>query len=139
MPAAPQTPDAAATHDAREAAPAVSQPRVTHFVAPVYPSGSGDRPAHGRVDLRFKIAADGSVQDIAVLSGADHPQLARAAMTALRQWRFAPGSAQAGHEYRQAIDFDLPEGAESCRVVTGSHICRRDLGDATSGVTIITR
>lgn len=118
--------------------PETAAPRVTHFVAPVYPSGLGDRAVHGRVDLQFRIADDGSVQDVSVVSGDDHAQLARAAVSALRQWRFAPETAQAGHVYRQAIDFDLTAGNDTCRTPTGSHICRRDLGDA-AGVTVIDR
>lgn len=118
--------------------PEAVAPRVTHFVAPVYPSALSDRAVHARVDLQFTIAADGSVQDVSVVSGDDHAQLARAAISALRQWRFAPESAQAGHVYRQAIDFDLAGEGGVCRTPTGSHICRRDLGDA-AGVTIIAR
>ncbi|MGH8211888.1 MAG: TonB family protein [Rhodanobacteraceae bacterium] len=117
--------------------PEAVAPRVTHFVAPIYPSGMGDRTVGGRVDLQFRIAADGSVQDVSVVSGDGHAQLARAAASALRQWRFAPESAQAGHVYRQAIDFDLSAGSDLCRTPTGSHICRRDLGDA--GVSVINR
>ncbi len=121
------------------AAESASAPRVMHFVAPEYPVILSERAVHGRVDLQFRIAADGSVQDVAVLTGGDYPQLARAAVSALKQWRFAPESVQTGHVYRQAIDFDLPEGAEPCRTTTGSHICRRDLGEAAAGVTVITR
>ena len=117
--------------------PEAAAPRVTHFVAPAYPSGLN--AAHGRVDLQFRIAADGSVQDIAVLAGGDRPQLARAAISALRQWRFAPESGQPGHIYLQTIDFDQAAGVESCRVTTGSHICRSDLGDAAAGVAVSTR
>ena len=113
-------------------------PRVTHFVAPVYPPGLSGRSVHGRVDLQFTIAADGSVQDVSVVSGDDHAQLARAAISALQQWRFAPESAQAGHVYRQAIDFDLAGQGEVCRTPTGSHICRRDLGDV-AGATVVDR
>jgi bla regulator protein blaR1 len=115
--------------------PVSAAPRVTHFVAPVYPSGMGDRAVHGRVDLQFRIAADGSVQDVGVVSGGGQAQLVRAAVSALRQWRFAPESAQAGHVYRQAIDFDLSAGNALCRTPTGSHICRRDLGDAGVAAT----
>src|SRR5579885_411350 len=111
--AAPTPAAPAATNPDRSqpAAESAVAPRVTHFVAPEYPVTLGERAVHGRVDLQFRIAADGSVQDVAVLTGGDHPQLARAAVSALKQWRFAPESVQTGHVYRQAIDFDLPEGA----------------------------
>jgi bla regulator protein BlaR1 len=135
----PTAPAAMNPDRSQPAAESAAAPRVAHFVAPEYPVTLSERAVHGRVDLQFRIAADGSVQDVAVLTGGDHPQLARAAVSALKQWRFAPESVQTGHVYRQAIDFDLPDGAEPCRVMTGSHICRRDLGDAAAGVTVITR
>jgi bla regulator protein BlaR1 len=134
---APTSDSAGQTSTRADAKQPQAAPQVTHFVAPVYPAESD--MARGRVDLQFRIAADGSVQDVAVLAGGDHPQLARAAVAALRQWRFAPESAQPGHAYRQAIDFDQAVGAKSCRVPTGSHICRNDLGDEAVGVTVSTR
>ncbi|MBS0432345.1 MAG: TonB family protein [Proteobacteria bacterium] len=134
---APPTAMAAAAPEDRvaiDAAPeqAIPIPRVTHYVAPRYPGGSEARASGGQVDLQFTIDADGEARDITVLAGAEHPQLADAAVTALRQWRFAPGSAATGHLYRQAIDFDPPSAGSSCRIPIGSHICRSDLaGDAT--------
>ncbi|HJU26983.1 MAG TPA: TonB family protein [Rhodanobacteraceae bacterium] len=128
--------DATAAQDAApRAAPAVplAMPQVVHFVAPVYPADLDGHAVQGRVDLQFTIAGDGSVQDVAVVDDGAHPLLAQAAVSALRQWRFAPGTALAGHVYRQAIDFDLAgERADSCRIPTGSHICRRDLDDRTA-------
>ncbi|MEO6966999.1 MAG: M56 family metallopeptidase [Rhodanobacteraceae bacterium] len=125
----------AASASPAPAANASATPHVVHVVSPVYPDILRDRDLHGRVEMQFMIAADGSVQNIAVLDGGSHPQLANAAVTALRQWRFAPGSAEAGHVYRQAIDFSLADRSESCRIVTGSHICRHDL-DAANAVGV---
>lgn len=114
-------------------------PRLLHVVSAVYSEALRDRDVQGRVEMQFHVAADGRVQDVAVLDGSSHPQLAAAAVTALRQWRFVPGSAEAGHAYRQTINFSLAaEQSNACRVMTGSHICRRDSDAAdASGVKVV--
>ncbi|MCD8548346.1 MAG: energy transducer TonB [Aeromonadaceae bacterium] len=42
----------------------------------------------GVVKLRFAVNAAGGVEDVQLLQG--DPELARAAITALRQWRYSP-------------------------------------------------
>lgn len=44
----------------------------------------------GRVALEAIIGRDGSVQSARVVSGLVHPDLAQAAIDAVRQWRFEP-------------------------------------------------
>jgi TonB family protein len=57
-------------------------------VRSVYPVEAKKAGIQGDVKLRVTINKDGSVMDIVVLSGA--PQLVRAAMDAVRQWRYSP-------------------------------------------------
>jgi hypothetical protein len=74
-------------------------------------------------------------------------------MTALRKWRFVPGSFEAGtRRYSRLFVFALEGGATlpagaveetatlesgDCRTITGTRICRR-AGDIASPVTEIT-
>lgn len=57
-------------------------------VEPGYPLLACNLHLSGTVRLRAIIATDGSVQNLEVLSG--HPILARAALDAVRQWRYRP-------------------------------------------------
>lgn len=62
--------------------------KLTH-VAPTYPPTLWDAGVEGQVVLMGRIAADGSVTGIEVVTAA-HPDLATAAADAARQWRFEP-------------------------------------------------
>jgi TonB family protein len=57
-------------------------------VQPVYPREAKRAGIQGKVRLRVTINKDGSVMDIQVLSG--DPQLVRAALEAVSQWRYSP-------------------------------------------------
>ncbi|HKW88206.1 MAG TPA: energy transducer TonB [Candidatus Acidoferrales bacterium] len=62
--------------------------RIEHQVAPVYPAIADTTHIEGTVVLHSVIGKDGSVQDLQVVSGP--PLLMRAAMDAVRQWRYSP-------------------------------------------------
>ncbi|MDE3108596.1 MAG: TonB family protein [Acidobacteriota bacterium] len=62
--------------------------RVTVFVPPSYPHDLQDSRVAGTVILRAVIAKDGSVKEALPLSGPQ--QLYKAAMDAVRQWRYQP-------------------------------------------------
>ncbi|MGA9883774.1 MAG: TonB family protein [Candidatus Acidiferrales bacterium] len=62
--------------------------RVTNIVPPVYPKGLQDAHVSGTVILLAVIGKDGSVAELAPLSGPQ--QLYRAAMDAVKQWRYQP-------------------------------------------------
>lgn len=64
------------------------QKRLSHSVAPAYPDVARDAGIEGDVTLRLIIGADGTVDEVKVLSG--EPVLARAAAEAVAQWRYAP-------------------------------------------------
>jgi TonB family protein len=57
-----------------------------------YPSELKKRGIGGTVQLRATVKADGTVKDIAVIGGS--PALADAAKASVREWKFAPGSAE---------------------------------------------
>jgi protein TonB len=102
------------------------QPQVTRRVQPEYPIREKLRGVTGRVELQFAIEADGSVGEVSVLnSDADHV-FDRVAINALKRWQFA-GPGEPGRLYTQAFSFTLGapvRAGETCREVTGSHICR---------------
>jgi len=61
-------------------------------VEPQYPEILREKQIGGVVRLEVTIAANGTVQSVAVLGG--NPILAEAAETAVRQWVYAPGRSQ---------------------------------------------
>ncbi|MBZ5661744.1 MAG: TonB family protein [Acidobacteriia bacterium] len=62
------------------------QQRLEHSVAPVYPDVARKAGIEGDVVLRVSISEDGRVTNLEVLDGP--PVLARAAVNAVRQWRY---------------------------------------------------
>lgn len=66
----------------------VMQRLVTHRVEPVYPAEARQSNLQGIIALDIVVGRDGSVVSMRALNGPD--VLARAAMDALRWWKFAP-------------------------------------------------
>ncbi len=66
----------------------VSQGLVLKRVPPDYPAQARQLRVEGSVQLEATIAKDGNVKDVRVLSG--HPILARAAVDAVKQWKYKP-------------------------------------------------
>jgi len=66
----------------------VSEGRLQHRVLPEYPAQARSLRLEGPVVLEAMVMEDGSVHDIKLVSG--HPTLARAALDAVRQWRYHP-------------------------------------------------
>jgi TonB family protein len=110
---------------------------------PAYPQGALMSRIEGKVTLEFGLAADGSVQDLHVISATPVGVFDQAAIQAMRGWKYAmPQAVSPQHRYRQTMAFMLNaaatgkaaahaySGAEiaaqvGCRVTTGTHICRR--------------
>ena len=61
---------------------------LIHKVLPIYPSIAKQTHTQGTVVMQAKIARDGTIQNLQVLSG--HPFLISAAMDAVKQWRYRP-------------------------------------------------
>jgi protein TonB len=59
---------------------------LVHSVDPEYPSLALQKHVEGAVVLQVSVAKDGSVQDVKLMKG--YLQLSRAAVDAVRQWRF---------------------------------------------------
>ena len=73
----------------REQVPAeVMQKLLVHRVEPVYPPEAREQQLEGTIALDIVIGRDGSVESVHALNGPD--VLARAAMDALRWWKFEP-------------------------------------------------
>ena len=82
---------------------------VEHRVKPTYPSQALTMRLQGPVVLRAMIAEDGSVHDLKVVSG--QPVLVRAALDAVRQWRYRPYRLDGTPVRMQTeitVDFKLP-------------------------------
>jgi protein TonB len=61
---------------------------LVHSVDPVYPRAAAAQNLHGPVVLQAMIGRDGSVQDLKMVRG--YFVLGRAAVAAVKQWRFQP-------------------------------------------------
>jgi len=83
--------------------------RLTHKVEPVYPSEARLQRVEGPVVLDVLVGEDGNVHGVQVTSG--QPLLAKAAASAVRQWRYQPfqlnGRPVAIHN-QVTIQFKLP-------------------------------
>ncbi|KLJ02866.1 hypothetical protein WQ56_00890 [Luteimonas sp. FCS-9] len=67
-----------------------SAPRPRSTPQPRYPRASLRRNETGEVMLRVHVDADGRVSDIDVIAASGHARLDRAAVSAVRRWRFEP-------------------------------------------------
>lgn len=131
---------------------AVREPMAAHAVQPLYPERALLRGIEGSVRLSYFVDEDGRVRDVRVEQSNPPTVFDSAALSALRKWRFVPGSFEAGsRRYSRLFVFalegsaPLPAGAAleeatleagDCRTITGSRICRR-AGDSASAVTEI--
>jgi protein TonB len=59
---------------------------------PAYPALARKRGWEGRVLLAVEVAVDGTAQAVRVQTGSGHELLDEAALRAVRQWRFQPGT-----------------------------------------------
>ena len=87
----------------------VSQGLVLKRVSPDYPAQARQLRIEGTVQLEATISKDGNVTNLKVVSG--HPILARAAVDAVKQWKYRPyllnGSA-VEIDTQIAVNFKLP-------------------------------
>jgi len=66
----------------------IRPPRKIQDVKPVYPQSMRDAGIEGVVPMEAAIGRDGTVVSVRVVSAQVHPELAIAAVDAVRQWRF---------------------------------------------------
>ncbi len=84
---------------------------LIHTVNPVYPAEALAQKLHGPVVLQARVGRDGSVEDLKIVRG--YFILGRAAIAAVKQWRFQPYSVN-GHaaatQTEITINFSYPPG-----------------------------
>jgi TonB family protein len=68
----------------------IKAPTKVRDVRPVYPQAMRDGGFDGLVPMEAQIGVDGSVTSVRVISAQVHPDLAKAAVDAVRQWQFTP-------------------------------------------------
>ena len=68
----------------------IRPPRKTEDVRPIYPQAMRDAGMEGFVPLGAVIDVEGRVSSVRLIGAYAHPELARAAIDAVRQWRFTP-------------------------------------------------
>ena len=66
----------------------VQEPKIVKLVAPVYPPLAQKARVSGTVVLEATLTADGTVEEIRVISG--HPLLIPAAIDCVKQWKYEP-------------------------------------------------
>ncbi|MCH6589610.1 MAG: energy transducer TonB [Proteobacteria bacterium] len=75
-------------------------------VPPVYPYRARRKEIEGRVVLRVQVLPGGTARSVEVLSSSGHAILDRAALKAVRAWRFVPAK-RAGAPVAGAIDVPI--------------------------------
>ncbi len=86
--AMPQSAPAIAAPKRVRVSQGVAQGLLVHKVVPQYPAMAKAQHVQGSVVLQALIGKDGSIQNVEVVSGP--PQLAQAALQAVRQWKYKP-------------------------------------------------
>jgi len=84
---------------------------LVHSVDPVYPPEAAAQKLHGPVVLQALVGRDGSVEDLKIVRG--YFILGRAAIVAVKQWRFQPYSVNGHAASTQTvitINFSGPPG-----------------------------
>jgi periplasmic protein TonB len=66
----------------------MAEANLLHKVQPVYPPLARQARVQGAVELRAIISKAGTIENLIVVRG--HPMLARAAVEAVKQWRYRP-------------------------------------------------
>ena len=84
---------------------------LVHSVNPAYPSEGLTQKLHGPVVLQARVGRDGSVEDLKIVRG--NFVLSRAAIAAVKQWRFQPyilNGRAAATQTTITINFSYPPG-----------------------------
>jgi len=107
---APAPPPVVAKAPPEEGITRTATPTGGYQVRPSYPATARRLGIEGTSLLRVFVAADGRVADVQVDQTAGHPDLDRAAMDAVRRWKFEPGrrgSEPVGMWVRLPVEFVL--------------------------------
>jgi periplasmic protein TonB len=71
---------------------------VIHYVAPIYPSKAAFAREHGHIAMELLVNAKGNVDEVKILRSTGSSRLDKAAVSAVRQWKFAPDKSGARGE-----------------------------------------
>jgi periplasmic protein TonB len=89
-----------------------SLPRLVHAPAPDYPRDALRARASGNVLIRIDVGTDGTPVSLEVLRSSRNRSLDRAALQAVRRWRFEPAvrdGVPVAASVQQTVSFDLPD------------------------------
>jgi TonB family protein len=75
---------------AAKVAAAASPPKRVKYVSPTYPQDALSKGVEGWVDISFGVTASGQVVDVRVDDAKPRNQFDRAALVAVRQWKYEP-------------------------------------------------
>ena len=90
----------------------IRPPKKLKDVRPIYPPAMRDAGFEGVVPMEALIGVEGGVTSVRVISAQVHPELAKAAVDAVRQWRFSPtllNGVPIEVSMTVAVQFSLPE------------------------------
>src|SRR5207253_8527647 len=87
-PPPPPPPKAAAPVEPVRVGGIVQEPKMVRMIPPVYPSLASRARVGGTVILEATLTAQGTVEQIKVVSG--HPLLIEAALACVKQWQYEP-------------------------------------------------
>jgi TonB family protein len=92
-----------------ELAPDVAEGSLLQRVEPEYPEEARQQRIQGAVVLEVRIGRDGAIEEVKLVSG--QPLLAKAAIAAVKQWRFKPrleNGQPVGMQTRVTLNFRIP-------------------------------
>ena len=111
--------------------PVVTGGRVLRMAAPEFPTRARSLGHEGYVVVEFTIGASGRPHDIEVVDVGPRDYFSKAAIRAIRQWRFEPvrvdGQAvekRMTQRFSFVLDGSEPVADEECVLLTGSRLCR---------------
>jgi TonB family protein len=84
----------------------VKAPVLTYEVKPIYSASAKERKVQGKVELKVVVQADGTVGDEVKVASSLDPDLDQAAITAVKQWRFNPGTKD-GQAVDVTVDIEM--------------------------------
>lgn len=85
------------------------EPKVIKIVEPEYPQSARVRGIEGWVDLKLLVAPTGDVLEARVENRTGSRSFERAALSAVRQWKYAPVARQSNEDVSVRVAFKLEE------------------------------
>lgn len=89
------------------AAAAPSKPRILEATPPDYPATSRRAQEHGDVLVRVLVSAQGAPLEVSLIRSSGYPAMDAAAIEAVKLWKYAPGTNQAGDVVDAPIQFNV--------------------------------